>query len=153
MRSAFHSRPGSLPDWARAWRQRLGFIAAGCVLAVQGCSGDGFQTARVTGTVTLDGRPLEGAQLEFEPPRAGKTILPAAYGMTDAAGHYELRRSGGNGGAPGAVVGMNTVRISSSEGGAAQVHPHYSGDGAFQREVVIGPNVIDFELESKPKIR
>lgn len=153
MRRFFHSRSPSASVGAWDWWGYFGLTAVVCVVMLSGCSKEGFQTANVTGTVTLDGKPLEGAQLEFEPPRAGKTILPAAYGMTDAAGHYELRRSGGNGGAPGAVVGMNTVRISSSEGGAAKIHPHYSGDGCFQREVVAGPNVIDFELESKPKIR
>lgn len=119
--------------------------------AIVGCSGDAFSTADVTGTVTVDGKPVAGIMLEFEPERVGKKILPTAYGMTDAEGRYEVSRVGGPGGKPGAVVGMNTVRLSAPEGSGSKVHPYYADQGAFERQVAEGENVFDFEIESRPK--
>jgi len=127
---------------------------AAILLAVflSGCSGTRFQTAEVTGTVKLDGEPVEKVALEFEPAIEGvKEILPTAYGMTDAEGRYRVTRVGGQkGGAPGAVIGTNIVRISAPEGSTAKVHPHYAGDGALRFEVKPGPNVFDIELVANP---
>lgn len=131
--------------------KRVTFLVLVAAVAITGCSGDSFSTANVTGTVTVDGTPVAGIMLEFEPERMGKKILPTAYGMTDAAGHYEVSRVGGPGGKPGAVVGRNTVRLSTPEGSSSKVHPYYADQGAFQREVADGENVFDFEIESRPK--
>jgi len=132
-------------------RRCTAFLVLFVVGASTGCSGDSFSTADVTGTVTVDGKPMAGIMLEFEPGRVGKKILPTAYGMTDAAGHYEVSRVGGPGGKPGAVVGKNTVRLSTPEGSGSKVHPYYADQGAFEREVAEGDNVFDFEIESRPK--
>lgn len=125
----------------------IGIVA---VAFIPGCSAEKFKTAEVTGTVTLEGTPLEGVSLEFEPARTGSEIPPTAYGSTDAAGRYRLTRVGGKGGRPGAVIGMNTVRVSAPEGSTAKVHSHYAEEGAFQFEVKVGPNVFDIDLVKNP---
>jgi hypothetical protein len=121
-----------------------------CAAFGAGCSAEKFKTAEVTGTVTLEGTPVEGVSLEFEPHRTGAEIPPTAYGSTDAEGKYRLTRVGGRGGRPGAVVGMNTVRVSAPEGSSAKVHPHYADEGALQFEVQAGPNVFDIDLVKNP---
>jgi hypothetical protein len=54
------------------------------VCAVAGCGRGG---ARVSGTVTLDGRPLDTGSVQFHPAAAG----PVAYGSIDAQGRFTLR--------------------------------------------------------------
>lgn len=129
---------------------RILVMAVCCAAFGAGCSAEKFKTAEVTGTVTLEGTPVEGVSLEFEPLRTGAEIPPTAYGSTDAEGKYRLTRVGGKGGRPGAVVGMNTVRVSAPEGSTAKVHPHYADEGAFQFEVKAGPNVFDIDLMKNP---
>jgi hypothetical protein len=129
---------------------RMLVITVCCAAFGAGCSAEKFKTAEVTGTVTLEGTPVEGVSVEFEPVRTGAEIPPTAYGSTDAEGKYRLTRVGGKGGRPGAVVGMNTVRVSAPEGSTAKVHPHYADECAFQFEVKAGPNVFDIDLMKNP---
>lgn len=118
------------------------------VSALCGCSRQSFSTAEVTGKVTLDGAPVAGVSLEFEPGRVGKEILPTGYGSTDAEGAYRVTRVGNK---PGAVVGKNLVRVTTYEGSVSKIHPHYSTDeGAFQFEVKEGQNVFNVELVKNP---
>ena len=62
----------------------------------------------VTGTVTMDGKPVEGAQVTFTP----QTGNPSneAYGRTDAEGKYSLRGLIG-GEKAGALAGEYKVTI------------------------------------------
>jgi hypothetical protein len=132
--------------------QQLCMILIGIVwfALFPGCSAEKFKTAEVTGIVTLEGKPIRGVSLEFEPARTGSEIPPTAYGSTDADGRYRLTRVGGKGGRPGAVIGMNTVRVSTPEGSTATVDTHYADEGAFQFEVKAGPNVFDIDLIKNP---
>ena len=63
------------------------FIASALVAAsLAGCSGSG---PSIEGQVTIDGMPLPGAQLTFEPlDQSGK--LGGAIAVTDATGAFEL---------------------------------------------------------------
>lgn len=59
---------------------------------------DGPEMARVTGSITLDGEPLAGAHIRFSPEAKG----PAAFGVSDNRGRYELRTyEPGDGAIPG----------------------------------------------------
>ncbi len=129
------------------WMTLIGVAWCACF---PGCSAEKFKTAEVTGIVTLEGKPIQGVSLEFEPARTGAEIPPTAYGSTDAEGRYRLTRVGGKGGRPGAVIGMNTVRVSAPEGSSAKVHTHYADEGAFQFEVKAGPNVFDIDVVKNP---
>lgn len=75
--------------------------------SLSGCGGSSPaapKTVGVSGTVYLDGKPLEGAEVRFI--REGF----ASFGQTGADGRYELVQ--------GAVPGENTITISKIEGGS-----------------------------------
>ncbi len=82
---------------------RSSWLCLLCLLlaAFAGCpgSGTGVDTVAVTGTVTLDGQPVEGANVAFAPKSAdGK----AAAGATDASGRFTLTTiEAGDGAVPG----------------------------------------------------
>ena len=67
-----------------------------------GCSGNGL--VAVTGTVTLDGKPLEGAGIMFQPDAGG---VPAT-GTSDAQGNFTLT----TGNESGATPGINKIAVS-----------------------------------------
>ena len=77
----------------------------GSLLLLVGCGdGDtGPATVPVSGTLTLDGNPVAGAEVTFVHEAF------AAFATTDSEGRYEL--------VPGAVVGENKVVVSKWEGG------------------------------------
>lgn len=91
----------------------LAAVVALMGLGIGGCGGsDGPDTEPVTGIVTLDGQPVEGARVVFSPGSGGGQ---AASGVTDAEGKYELTTfSQGD----GAVVGNYNVIVTKTEGGA-----------------------------------
>lgn len=121
------------------------------VAVAGGCGREPFPTAELTGRVTLEGKPVEGVVVQFEPRNLNsKKTLPAAYGITDADGRYRAFRTGNK--KFGAVVGVNQVRVTVPEGNTAKVHPRYAADRAFWAEVAPGPNVFDLELVSDPTI-
>lgn len=61
------------------------------------CGCGGGQESSVTGTVTLDGQPLAGANVSFIPADRG----PLAYASTDANGNYEVKTGQQTGLPPG----------------------------------------------------
>lgn len=77
----------------------VSFISLGCGRA------DGPEIASVEGVVTLNGTPIEGAGVSFEPIPEGRS----SFALTDADGHYELNYLPGK---DGAIVGEHQVRIS-----------------------------------------
>jgi len=76
-------------------------LAPAAVLIAAGCS-RGPELAPVTGTVTLNGKPLPNVQVEFWP----ETSAPRSTGMTDDQGRFTLVTDTG---AAGAVVGPHKV--------------------------------------------
>ena len=61
------------------------------LLAALGCSSKGGhlpKTVPAAGVVTLDGKPVDGAQVVFVPAAEGAT---GAFGTTNASGHFSLR--------------------------------------------------------------
>ena len=74
------------------------------LVVVNGCGKGGPQVAPVNGRVTLGGRPLENADVTFQPDGSQR----ASIGRTDPDGRYELAYKRGQ---PGAIVGPHTVRI------------------------------------------
>src|SRR5262245_46077525 len=79
------------------------------VCLLPGCGRTQF--APVSGVVRLNGQPLVGASVSFEPILGDKTTYgPGSHGLTDANGQYKLRVSTQD--IHGAMVGKHTVRIS-----------------------------------------
>lgn len=114
-----------------------------------GCS-DGPQTGEVTGTVTIDGQPVAGLLVQFEPQDGIRLGLPPDYGPTDAQGRYRAIQADGK---TGAAVGLNHVRLTAIEregGEQAKIHARYAGDYTFWFEVAPGTNTYDIELKADP---
>lgn len=93
---------------------RLAALSAGLGL-LAGCGGGGPKLARVSGVVTLDGKPYPNAVVSFQPIGGKDNENPGAGSMavTDASGRYVLRYDGR---VEGAVVGRHRVRISTLPG-------------------------------------
>ena len=79
-----------------------------CTL-LSGCNTKGYDLAPVSGVVTLDGKPIPGTLVNFQPVgKDGKVPGPGSTGRCDEAGRYSLKTIRDD---PGAVVGTHRVRI------------------------------------------
>ena len=125
-------------------------------LAVGGCSRPKRTLpplGRVTGVVTLDGKPLARAAVAFVPYERGN----GAYATTDAEGRYTLRYTTHH---EGAVIGRNRVEIRTGGEGrdadgnltetAERLPARYHATSELVVEVVAGDNTMDFPLVSGP---
>ena len=132
---------------------RLPVIATMALYSLAGCTHNPANypdTAPVTGTVTLDGQPLEGATVNFKPGGGGRP----SRGITDADGNYELMYSGT---VQGAMLGTHTVSIlkeedpQDEEADTVQVVPerYFGKDSELSAEVENAKNSIDFDLKSE----
>ncbi|MCA9089244.1 MAG: carboxypeptidase regulatory-like domain-containing protein [Planctomycetaceae bacterium] len=137
------------------FRQLCGFslsllltvFATGCG---SGVPSDRPDLATVTGTVTLDGQPLEGADVTFQPESARPSV-----GTTDSSGKYELIYLND---VKGAVVGPNRVMITTRRDGAdddpssnvpERLPKKYHAESTLSADVEAGSNVFDFDLTSE----
>jgi hypothetical protein len=92
-------------------------LAAACLalVAVQtGCESKPYGLAPVSGVITLDGKPVPGAQVSFQPQGGTqKNPGPGSAGICDSSGRYELTTIRKE---PGAVPGPHAVRIYGPKG-------------------------------------
>ena len=89
------------------------FVSIVVLVAVALVSGCGGGPASVSGVVTLDGKPVEGATVTFNPASGDGGGLGGSYGKTDAEGRYTLRTVAAD--KPGAAVGKHKVTISAAK--------------------------------------
>lgn len=133
-------------------------VAAGIVL-MQGCFGGPAvpELAEVTGTVTLDAKPLPQASVTFLPVADGNTESRPASGVTDENGRYELHYSTTQTGArPGAYqVSISTFREDGEDWsgnevpGAPETVPNvYNSATTLTADVKVDGPPLDFELKS-----
>lgn len=87
----------------------LGGLVVTCVIV--GCGSDVPSTVPVTGTVTLDGKPVEGATVNF----LSKDTNIAASGKTDAEGKFAMKTLVGSKSVDGVVVGNHGVAVVKTE--------------------------------------
>lgn len=135
----------------------LSLFALNCftLLILTGCGESGPDLASVTGHVTLDGKPIANARVEFSPSE-GRTSV----GTTNAEGVYELQYSIEK---AGAVVGSHNIKITTERaatGGEGSVTlmpgskellpPIYNSNSNLIEEVTPGENIIDFSLSRQP---
>jgi len=124
-----------------------------CVLSMtlmlSGCGGssDAPDLGRVSGTVTVDGKPASGVTVLFTPADGGRS----STGQTDDSGHYELIYSSSE---MGAKVGSHTVSISPASAmpndesddlmntGGSEIPPEYLEEKK-QVDVTAGSNEIN----------
>jgi hypothetical protein len=74
------------------------------LLILPGCAKNSLGTIKVSGTVTLDGKPADGVAVAFYPKAEGGR---ECFGITDAQGRFVLTVSGaevGSGAVPGEYI-------------------------------------------------
>jgi hypothetical protein len=127
-------------------------VASLALASNSGCGRSGPEIATVSGTVTLDNQPLQGAIILFTP-----DLGRASRGRSGADGTYELRYSGNE---AGALVGQHKVSISTRSidedvktGKMTQIPEKlpakYHEKSELTETVGPGSNTIDFVLTSK----
>ncbi|HCS53380.1 carboxypeptidase-like regulatory domain-containing protein [Rubinisphaera sp.] len=129
-------------------------VALFCFM-LTGCGGSsGPPLGNVSGTVTLDGKPLEDATVTFYPGEGRSAI-----GTTDASGNYTLQFNQDRAGAP---IGENIVSITTKrepyhdesntgndiEGRKEVVPLRYHAKSELKADVKSGSNTFNFDLES-----
>lgn len=144
------------PPRSACWRL-LGCACLFFFAATGGCGSGGPPLAEVTGTVTLDGKPVPNAVVIFNPVAAGGST---SLGKTDAQGNYRLEFSQDK---TGAMIGEHNVEITTKkippdempdDGEAVKteyvpIPPKYRKPGELTAEVKNQRNKIDFQLTSK----
>lgn len=110
------------------------WLALVLVLTLSGCGGvpDQPPLGTVTGTVTLDGKPLEFIEISFVPNKGRPS-----YGDTNSLGNYELTYVRN---IKGAKVGKHTITVRSGRVDNSQLKPV---------EIKPGKNVINIECVAK----
>ena len=136
-------------------------------LVITGCGPRPIKTEKVTGTVTLDGKPLPGATVGFIPKSTSEGN--SGYAVTDDDGKFVLQTTLGAAGA-GTTVGEYSVTVTKTdmiktgtgkndEGKVIDIQQPkdilplvYANPtkSPFQVTVQSGENTFDFELKSKP---
>ncbi|MGE0374606.1 MAG: hypothetical protein AB7I48_12600 [Planctomycetaceae bacterium] len=104
----------------------------------------------VSGTITLDGAPLAGAEIQFRPVATEFQVSDrksietrTSVGRTNEQGYYELQYMEG---VEGAVVGEHRVSISKLDGPREVVPANFGPYSDERRQVESGSNTIDFSL-------
>jgi hypothetical protein len=136
------------------WALLLGILLS---TAATGCGGP--NAASVSGTITLDGKPLPTANVSFYPD--GGTSAPA-YGQSDANGRYSLSTGTDAGLAPGKYVAVVVATKdppqpydkTGAEIPPIPITPHKYSDtntSDLKVEVKAGGNNIPLALQSSGK--
>lgn len=121
-------------------------------LASLGCSSNDPNLATVTGQVNINGKPIKGARIVFQPPKP----MSPSYGETDADGKYELRFNATKKGAHKAehLIRIYTGGLRPQDDGTEKQMPEliadkYNSESTLKRTVKAGSNQIDFDLEPR----
>jgi hypothetical protein len=133
-----------------------GLLIVVAVLSLTGCGGS---KASVTGTVTLDGKPIQGSRQLYGTVnfyRADGSGAPAT-GMIRESGHYEVATGGTKGLEPGnyqVAITIKEILPPAEAGGLTgnkRIGPAKYGrpaESGLTAEVTPGRNTIDFALQS-----
>ena len=125
---------------------------------VVGCGSS--KAAPVAGKVTLDGKPLANARINFQPVGEKLNTGIGSFGKADANGEYTLSLIDGS--SPGAIVGKHRVAISAYDEGKAvnpeddrkkgppdRVPLRYNVQTELSFDVKPGNNTANFDLKSR----
>ena len=140
-------------------RKAAVLLISSLLAMVAGCSEAGPKIGTVSGTITLEGEPVQDAFVYFMPlfPE-GKETMSAE--KTDSSGFYEMRYDLER---MGVLVGNHQVQVTTKDwekqpDGSNKVIPervpgwYFGPDSVLEFDVQEGENVADFELsKKKPK--
>ena len=129
------------------------FVGAACLL-LGGCS-ESLEFGQVTGTVTLNGKPLNDVLVMFLPEPREDGTGAHSESVTDSSGKFELIYSA-DAETPGAVVGPHRVVIEDilaentrDRRLPIRIHPSYSSAAHTPLKYEVKPGEQSFELEVK----
>lgn len=136
--------------------KRFAWFSWVAVLAMTlGCGGPAVEIpelGEVTGTVTVDNKPLEGLSVTFVP----ESGALASVARTGSDGKYELVYAvpGTKEMIKGAAVGQHTVRIDVLPDPLAQTSSQplparFNLESTLKADVKQGPNTFDFQVTSQ----
>lgn len=132
------------------------FLSLLLLCGLTGCMGSGGEPVpelgEVTGTITLDGSPLEKANVIFEPETVdekGRSRSSSATTSTD--GTYKLKY---NSDVMGASLGKHKVIITKmsdnpAEAGLQLIPAKYNDKSDLSADITAGENTVNFDLKSK----
>ncbi len=105
---------------------------------------------KVTGTISIDGRPVRNARIEFHPVAAAKVTggdnLATSMAISDGNGKFVLYYGAG---IPGAVIGPHIVMISAQdEVGHELVPADWNAASQHRFEVKSGSNRVTLEIDT-----
>ena len=92
-------------------RCNIALVWLGTLLLLGGCSSGLPDMAKVSGTVTIDGKSAPGGTVQFVPETEEGEEIPPAVSTIDENGHYELETAGKRDPIKGAAVGFHKVRL------------------------------------------
>src|SRR5438132_12905643 len=96
-------------------RMVVGIVTAAVLAGLSGCGGGGPKLVNVTGTVTLNGKPLSGADIVFTPDQSTKDAFVGSD-VTGPEGNFKVMSNGRAGVAPGkykVIVSKSLVQVTS----------------------------------------
>lgn len=137
-----------------------GFLPVFLISQLLGCGGDGLPRQAVSGSISLNGKPLKSGVVNFVPQSLD---MPTQSGAAVIDGKYVISR------ATGLVTGKYKVVISSGEGSAEKkvdkvsdlpgmapipakeaIPPEYNNNSTLEANVTEGgSNVFEFNLATK----
>ncbi len=145
--------PALLMALPRADADGDGALSAAEIAArVEGWFASGTTMMDATPLVTLDGQPLEGAEVVFEPEEFLGEGFKECRGVTDATGRAAV--SGADSRYPGVYVGAYRVRISKVVDGQETLPARYNSQSELGVEVADDhgielPARLEFHLKSR----
>lgn len=123
----------------------MSIVVVALIVCITGCSGSTDQpdVADVRGVVTLDGQPVAGVNILFQP-ESGR----AAVGLTNDKGEYELQYLDG---VRGCKLGTNTVGFDwpPDSPNMIAIPAKHTGANAFKFDVKPDANVFDITMTTK----
>jgi hypothetical protein len=130
-------------------------IVAAALLPGAGCKNDGERLAAVSGTMTVEGKPVPSGTVTFYPDEAkGNKTKHLPNGTLDAEGRYELFVPGGKKGAPTGWYKIVVYAVDDPQPGKPNkyfANPMYAdiGSTTLAVEVVDKPEAgrYDFKLK------
>jgi len=143
------------------------------LLPLAGCGDGGPSLVKVTGTITVNGKPFPGALVEFMP-ATSNAVSTLGTDTTGPEGNYMVRSASGR---TGLAPGKYTVKVSKAPTTVAPTgeedapnpkndpgqqlaestaagprkkasDPLQSATGSFPAEVSAGNNVLDFDVKA-----
>ena len=125
-----------------------------------GCSKDLGQFATVSGTITLDGTPVEGAKVEFHGTTESESGRDVFSTTTDSSGKYMIAGVGKNPGIPPGLYKVVVTKYNTKDGSnrppegldAGQIDAMISDTGAAGKAAIVNLLPKEYALPGTTKL-